>query len=589
MLWRPILAVCALAFLGCGGSDGPTDPGTGTPSLRLAADTARVGTMLSVVATGSGSGGETMSGTLGGVAVTLARVGDSTFALLVPEAAAGTSQLEVGMAGQPVQVAVTVLPGATIANPGQWVSARLDAYVAAVPTLAPDGITPTDWAERWRILDSLMRDAKARVAALPAAEQLAVARLLAAAGDVTAPGDDAASASRALAAAFAWSDPNCRSAIGAMARSGVISAAAAIVLGGPIALPAPPLVKVAGIGVGAAAYWASLMILGTNWVAMGESCYVVESVTLERTYASASRAALPGREGAPSLSVAAGAADSAFYPDVPVLLYPVGTARPVSRVDLALDPALAAVAASLDELYETGERIGRWARAVLPLPPQLSTVASQPAVRRPIHPNGVAIANVMPSTVTLRTQVQGAALQVLASGPSSADVPFRYDVLSTADGTRRSTRGGLFHGATGYVRFVIDGRECVTTAVWRPYTLVTARANIESSALRFATTPLPCLISIMIPRAVGTFSAPAPSVPQNHVHVTDPAAVWWNVGSGVNSPESVTITVTSLAEGRMVGTFSGTVLFLPAWQDRENPRAILANISGSFDVPEGIP
>lgn len=147
---------------GCGvGGDGPAAPTPVPPTptvptppapvpptvaLRVAADTARPGTLVSVLLPG-GAAPERADGTIAGVAVGFARLDDSTLAALVPEVPQGVQAVRLALAGRTGEASLSVLAGVAIANPTAVITAELDAALAAYATVTPPaGISSADWA-----------------------------------------------------------------------------------------------------------------------------------------------------------------------------------------------------------------------------------------------------------------------------------------------------------------------------------------------------------------------------------------------------------------------------------------------------------
>lgn len=149
-------------------------------TLRVPVDTVRPGTALRAIVTGI-TLPTTLPATLGTSAITLARETDSTLVGFVPDMASGITTLRVTIGTRSGQVVVDVRPGLVIADPTFEITRLADRVRQRYSsTTVPAGYTTAEWTRSRAVVDSLDRELRVALAAAPAAERLATARMLAA-------------------------------------------------------------------------------------------------------------------------------------------------------------------------------------------------------------------------------------------------------------------------------------------------------------------------------------------------------------------------------------------------------------------------
>src|SRR3712207_1644458 len=126
-----LLALFGLS-LACGRGEGtpsPTEPPTPLPTVALrvvGSGTAEVGRVLLVVVPGFQLSASHYDGRLGGTPLTATIADDSTLVMIVPEVRTGPGSLEIDLFTHRGSVSVTVIAGASIADP----AGAIDAAVA---------------------------------------------------------------------------------------------------------------------------------------------------------------------------------------------------------------------------------------------------------------------------------------------------------------------------------------------------------------------------------------------------------------------------------------------------------------------------
>ena len=149
-------------------------------ALRVPVDTVRPGMVLRAVVT-EATLPATLPASLGTTTITMARESDSTVVAFVPEMPTGTATLTVTLGNRTGQVAVMVRPGLVIADPTLEITRLADRVKQRYSaTAAPAGYSAAEWTRSRAVADSLDRELRAALAAAPAAERLAAARMLAA-------------------------------------------------------------------------------------------------------------------------------------------------------------------------------------------------------------------------------------------------------------------------------------------------------------------------------------------------------------------------------------------------------------------------
>lgn len=430
---RILLALSPLLLsAGCGGDAAPTAPEP--VALRITTDVVRPGTFLEVVLPSGSPAPQVASGTLGGMQIAAGRSSDSTLSVFVPDLAAGQHALRLELGDRTGEASVQVQQGLAIANPVQAVGATLDAYYASVPREAPAGVPEAEWARERATLDSLLADTKAKVAGLSPAEQLALARLLASAGETGGAATHLGSQA-AMSAGIPGLTTACTSALGRAVRAaaGVVVSGAIlwVSIGTPAELTGPvgAALKAAAIGASSLALVASALTLKAEFrEGVAPECFVVENVGLARLVSGAAAGASAGGN---ALTLVSG---------VPLTVHPVGTFREVNREHIGKHADLAEAAGRMDEAYGYFEKLPQWVRDLLPtMPTALSKRAPKPAVQRALAPSQVRIESVQPSSVSLAVEAAGDALKLTARSSADADeVPFSFDLVSAADASIRT-------------------------------------------------------------------------------------------------------------------------------------------------------
>jgi hypothetical protein len=459
---RKVAAVLATATLAaCGSGDAPAGPEAVPLSLRLHADTVRPGGVLLVSVVGGRAAQDSIAGTIGGLAVTLARVTDSSLVLVVPEAPAGESTLAVDLAGDTARAVVTLLPAIAIDDPHAYLNAALDAQLTIVPAIAPTGITADDWGAKRARLDSLVQEAKTQVAALPAEDQLALARLLA---SLAPPAEDAAAGSLTPAARLSgvgmapmaaanmtaaanmleWRDPTCRNAIRRFLGAGFPALYSAGSLAFFLMAPIPnPLIKGAGAVASAAAFAGTMLVALDRHVEMVAACGVQKTTDLSEDPFESDASLAAARS-----TVRTAATTRRFFQGRGVTYYPVGTFRPLSNEEIGKDADVSDIADLIDGMHEKVAKVlslaPSFVASKIPAPPRrLSQTPPGAATARAVPGTGVRIENVRPASVQLTSSPADLSVTLTSGAAVTDDVPFTYDVVSTYDPTVRKTMSGV--------------------------------------------------------------------------------------------------------------------------------------------------
>jgi hypothetical protein len=420
-------------------------------NVRVPGDSARPGTILMVKVSGGTITEAKMAATLGGVGLMLARMDDTTLVGIAPEVAAGSRALLVQVPGRKAQTTVNVRAGESIADPVAAVNAELDAQVRNIPTAAPDGFTAAEWG-RYRItLDSLVRDAKTKMAAASPAEQLAVARLMASARAQLAASH--ASAVFSLAGntqAAGFPDKRCLEAIGKFARAGAETILwLGVTFGGVVS---------STFGVGLAISAGGTVMLFASLPASIEASAGLSKGCFKQQAVSFTELSTTGLLGPPAMALgsAGGTADLTLVSGVEFPIYPTETVRPFSGAD-AQNPAFSKLAVLVESIHNMVALLPDAIKNRIPgLPRRLADFPSAPPVTRRLAPTLVRLANVQPGTVSLSASASGDALLLKGSSDSAGDVPFTFELVSTSDSTvRRRVSANLQVARTyaGPVRF----------------------------------------------------------------------------------------------------------------------------------------
>src|SRR5690606_36454076 len=172
------------AFLtGCG-DGGPSTPPE--PAIRVLGSVQAAG-IMSVRTTGLALSLDRYDVTLGGSAMPLARMDDSTLVGIVPDLPAGSYQLTASIAGRSFDETVDVAAARVIADPVAAVDQQLDEIVAAYPASAPAGVEQGAWDSQRDSALAAVDAARTAFDGMTEAEQLAAARYIAAIEDALAP------------------------------------------------------------------------------------------------------------------------------------------------------------------------------------------------------------------------------------------------------------------------------------------------------------------------------------------------------------------------------------------------------------------
>jgi hypothetical protein len=443
------LAALSLALLlaACGGGDGGSGPGGSGVSLRLEADTVRPGALLRVYVEGAEVTTDVVEATLGGTAMTLVRASDSVLVGYAPEIAAGSRTLAIALGTNTPQATVNVLAAAAIANPQATIATFLEAPLLQAPVAAPVGYTTAQWSEMRARVDSLVQEAKAEVAGLPAADQLALARILASLG--TPPTTQMMSVMSGITPVDAtgtaiFGDGACGNAKARVTRFSILSLYG---LGGLLvfiaAPPVNPLLKVAGIATMAASFAGTTLLLVTAWPEMAANCVVNTTVDATETDQYDRLLALTQLDGT-TASQAAG--PKRFYRNIGVAYYTSGMLRPLSTAEIAKDAIVAKLSATVDELHADFNRLvnrlpAAVRRKIPALPPRLAPPVAGRIEELPA--SAVRIENVSPSTVQLAMTGAQDRITLTTGATVTTEVPFTYDLVSVYDATVRKTMSGV--------------------------------------------------------------------------------------------------------------------------------------------------
>lgn len=386
-------------FAACSDVSGPS---LDDLDLTIVGDTTRPGTLLTAYVTGGTISASQVSGTLGDAPISFGRQDDTTLVALVPEVAAGSRTLTLHYLGSTGQWTVTVLPAVAIANPLAATTTMLDAIVAGFPFTPPAGISGDQWAMHRAKLDSLVTDAKARLAAATPAEQLAVARLVESM-------DDELVAARVMASLTG----ECAVAIA----SATLSTSALIASLGVTVAGLVPGIGWALVPVGGAlAYKAWPQVMADVPTAFSV-CATQESFD----YSTSSNIVSLRASGTASANLNE---TLVFSPTSAVMITVSQRVTSLSKADLS-DYDVFRFSGLLDRLHGVvGELPDAIASLAPPLPPKFPETAT--TIMRPVAPSDLIISDVRPTTVYMSMDDTGPRLALRAQSLAAGDVPFSF-------------------------------------------------------------------------------------------------------------------------------------------------------------------
>lgn len=438
-------AVVALFAAGCSDLGSAPRP---TVEVRVASANVRPGSVIEVIVPGGIGTTAPVPATLGGAAMSFVPTSESTLVSIVPDVEAGDHELRAHLDAATGVGIVAVLSAPLIGAPATHAEQILDDYAAGFPIAPPDGVSSDAWAKRRATLDSIISEAKARIAALSADEQLAIARMLA--GFAASSGAGAAFTSVAL-------DLNpCSAATVEALRASI----AASISGGALLVfltaHGTGVIQAAGVAVSAAALYAAGTAASVAWARVGMECARQESIGISEWSSS---------------SVVIGAAVSAAFQPLELqrgIVTPVrveGAFRPVSRADASGNPALAEALSWLDKVIATFDLFPTFVRDLIGSPPAGPPAVAGDAMIRAVEPTRVTIENVTPTSVTLAAEPSGDVLLLTASTTSGAETPFTFDIVS-ADARVRATISAIIPAAAWTGRFTGTSVESGGTYTW---------------------------------------------------------------------------------------------------------------------------
>ena len=398
--------VALALFAACSDVSGPS---LDDMDLTIVGDTARPGTLLTAYVTGGTISASQVSGTLGDAQISFGRLDDTTLVALVPEVPAGARTLTLQYMGSTGTWAVTVLPAVAIANPLAATTTMLDAIVAEFPFSPPPGISGEQWSVHRAKLDSLVTDAKARLAAATPAEQLAVARLL-----ESMDGESGVATARAMASLTG----ECVVAIA----SATLSTSALI----------------ASLGVGVAG-----LVPGIGWVMVpigGALAFKVwPQVLVDVPNAFAACATQESFDYSSSTFLRAADASFAnlnetlvFSPTTPLMIAVSERVTSLSKADLS-DYDVFRFAGLLDRLHGVIEALpAAIAKLVPPVPPRMPETPT--TTTQPVAPSQLSISDVQPTSVYVSVDKSGSRLALRAQSLAAGDIPFSFLLIKEGAG-----------------------------------------------------------------------------------------------------------------------------------------------------------
>lgn len=425
---RVLFATLLVFAAACGGGDGSSGPSAPAATVTLAGDTLRPGDILAVTITGLDVAGGDISATLGTTPIDLVTLGDSAYAAFVPAIAAGPKTLTIPLGDTTAVFSVTVLAAVTIADPQATLDSIFDLYLAGLSAVAPEGVDSASWARETALLDSLLTDAKAELAALTADERLTLARLLTplTQGIGSAPSLVSAAADTACAA----KQMDALDAIYLGSR-GVAAGLLAIPTGLFSQRLADQLMVVAKASI--------RRVVATEHV-RNKTCKVPTKVVLSGT----------GVRGAPGVTGAAtfAAGPDRFFKGRPMKYSFSGEFRPVSRDDLGRDPLLATVDGAYRGILGLAKgnlsKLPVWLQSeVALLPPSIAETPSGASTPGAVTAEMLQIASVSPASVSLTAGSDGESFTVTSGNTVTSDVNFTYDVYFASNPTVRKKMTGV--------------------------------------------------------------------------------------------------------------------------------------------------
>ena len=421
-----VLAGLALVAA-CGGGDrsGPSAP---VAHITLAGDTFRPGDVLTLTVTGLDVSEGSIAATLGASSFDLVRLGDSSFAAFVPAVPAGAATLTVPFDDTTATFPVTIQEALTFADPAATLDSIFDAYRAALSDIVPDGVDAAAWEAETDLLDSLLIDAKAKVATMTPQERVTLARLLFASAEVAPVGPY-----------FVAAGDSC-----ATKELGVLEAVGHAGKGIGAALLALP------VGLFSETLEAQLMVtakasmrkLVSAESARTKGCRVPTRTTLAGI-------GVRGAPAEPGASASASApAPHRFFKGYKMRFQFSGEFRPVSRDDLKDDGLLATVDGAyrgvLGLAKDNLAKLPTWARGEIALlPPAVADRAPETGTPGELLPGDLQISAVSPASVSLTRGVDGDYLTLTSNNTVTTDVPFTFDVVNSAKPTVRLPMSGV--------------------------------------------------------------------------------------------------------------------------------------------------
>lgn len=418
-------AVAAALTLACGGGDGPTDVVTTLTPLTVA--TVRVGEMVVLqVKGGAAIDDSIITGSIGGVPVQFARVADSALVFLLPDLPAGEYVVQLVLAGEALEMPVTVQAPREMADPLAVIDSFFDAVLARYPVETPSWIDSAGWATRRHTVDSLVTTGKAQAALLGTAEQLAVARILSA-RSLAAP---ATSAFAALAAT------GCDEATNEVVWAALDMAAWTAIAASTTALATATSGVTAVVAVGAAVKlhdrWGNFW---DKWETRADQCEAQLEVEADSWFGSAPFT---------TVSTSSTAGEQRYYQGRPIAFRPRGSFRPLDRTDIAGDPQLMREVELVEQVRDGWGRIAPAITNVVGAAPQsLADVEPAGVVDRPIGPDSVTITNIRPATVALTITRDSVAIKLTSTTDPTTEVPFTFDIVSVLDPTVKVSKAGI--------------------------------------------------------------------------------------------------------------------------------------------------
>jgi hypothetical protein len=324
-----------------------------------------------------------------------------------------------------------VLPALTFGDPSTAIEAMLNAQVAALPEIAPEGVDSAEWAAEVALVDSLVAEAIAANGELTSDELLALARLLAPFGaDTLAP----------VLAPSLLGDPTCTQAeTSALKASYHFSLAMSSALAAKLAgIFSDRLEKTLDVAFTNGMMQAKMAIAGRN-----TRC----KVTREIRYTTTGVRGVDQPE-ATSASSAQAAGPDRFFKGYRMRYSLSGDFRPVSQQELSKDALLATVDAAYRKVRSLAignlARLPVWAQGIIStLPPSVAETAPAPVTTEAMAPAQVRIERVSPSSVSLTVGSLGDQFTLTSNNTVTNDVPFTYDLVSVADPTIRRSMSGV--------------------------------------------------------------------------------------------------------------------------------------------------